>query len=106
MNAYTWQFVALDVYPTYAGLTNVVESVHWRLSADDGSGHKAEAYGEQPLGPPDPNNFTPFASLTFAQVLGWVQAQMGAEAAGLQASLDQRIAQQVSPTVVAMSPPW
>lgn len=106
MTTYTWQFPALDVYPTYQGLTNAVESVHWRLTGDDGAGHTATAYGEQPVGAPDPDNFTPFASLTAAQVQGWVEAQMGAEVTHLHTDLDGQIAQQVSPSVVSMEPPW
>ena len=106
MTTYTWQFVKLDVFPTYNGLTDVVESATWRLTADDGLGHLATAYGEQAVGPPDPQNFTPFANLTFNQVQGWVEAAMGSELAVLQAALDQQIADQVTPEIVQMAPPW
>ena len=106
MTTYTWQFPKLDVFPSYAGLTNVVESIHWRLTADDGAGHTATSYGEQPAGPPDPGNFTPFANLTFNQVKGWVEAAMGADLALVQSDVDRMIAQQVTPVVVTMSPPW
>lgn len=34
--AYTWQFESLDVFPTYQTVTDAVESMHWRLTADDG----------------------------------------------------------------------
>ena len=104
--AYTWQFVALDVYPSYEGLTDVVESIHWRLTGDDGSGHLSSAYGEQPAGPPDPDNFTPFADLTALQVQGWVETGMGAELDAVKADIDRQIAEQISPTCVAMQPPW
>lgn len=105
-NAYTWQFVALDVFPTHQGLTNVVESIHWRLTGGDGSGHQASAYGEEKAGTPDPNNFTPFNELTLLQVQGWTEALIGSELTALYAQLDQQIAEQISPTVVAMEPPW
>lgn len=104
--AYTWQFVALDVFPSYQGLTNVVESIHWRLTGDDGAGHLAGAYGEEPAGPPDPDNFTPYAELTASQVQGWVETQMGSRLDEVKADIDRQIAQQISPTVVAMLPPW
>ena len=103
---YTWQFVALDVFPTYQGLTNVVESIHWRLTGDDGSGHLATSYGEQKAGPPDPDNFTPLNSLTALQVQGWVEALMGADLAAIEADIDRRITEQIAPTVVALEPPW
>lgn len=105
-NTYVWKFESLDVYPTYQAFTNVVESIHWRLNADDGSGHTATAYGELKAGPVDPENFTPFVELTSTQVQGWTESLMGTELAALTGMLDQRIMEQVSPTVVAMSPPW
>lgn len=105
-NAYTWQFVALDVFPTHDGLTNVVESVHWQLTGDDGLGHHAKLYGEQPVGPPDPDNFTPYNDLTAAQVQSWVEASMGSELAVITGDIDRRILEQVSPSIVQMAPPW
>lgn len=104
--AYTWQFLALDVFPSLDGLTNVVESIHWQLTGDDGSGHLFSVYGEQPAGPPDPDNFTPFNELTALQVQGWVEACMGAELDAVKADIDRQIQQQISPTVVALEPPW
>lgn len=107
MTAYTWQFEKFDVFPSYAGLTNVVESIHWRMTADDGVGHTVQAYGEQKAGPPDPDHFTPFASLTVEIVQGWLETQMGSDELNtLKADLDVRIAAQISPPVVAMDPPW
>jgi hypothetical protein len=107
VTTYTWQFPALDVYPTYQGLTNAVYSVHWTLTGNDGSGHVSTAYGSQALGAINPQNFTPFASLTAAQVQGWVEAQMGStDLAQCKAGLDQRIAEQITPTRTTVLPPW
>lgn len=105
-NTYVWQFERLDVFPTYNGLTNVVQSVHWRINASDGAGHNSTSYGEQTIGPPDPQNFTPFASLTEAQVRGWVEALMGSDLDGVMSDLDRGIAEQVTPQVIGMNPPW
>lgn len=106
MTIYTWQFPKLDVFPTYAGLTNVVESMHWRLTANDGLGHHATAYGETKAGPVDVNNFTPFSNLTLATVQGWCEAQMGSELNEVKASLVGQINEQVSPTIQSLPPPW
>lgn len=105
-NIYVWQFESLDVYPAYQSLTDVVQSVHWRMFADDGSGHTSQAYGEEVMGPPDPGNFIPFAELTSSVVQGWVEAVMGTGLAALKAHLDWLISVQVSPTIVSMVPPW
>lgn len=105
--AYTWQFVALDVYPTNSGLTDVVESMHWILEADDGLDHTAKAYGEAKAGPPDPNNFTPFNELTLEIVQGWTEEAIGAsDVDAIKVSLVGQISEQISPTIVGHPPPW
>lgn len=106
MTTYTWQFEALDVYTTYQGLVNAVYAVHWKLTGDDGSGHVATANGTQGLGAIDPQNFTPFDNLTVSQVQGWVEARMGSEVAEQRAALDQNIADQITPRVQTLPPPW
>lgn len=105
--AFSWQFPQLDVFPTHEGLTNVVEAVHWRLNADDGAGHTATAYGEQEMGPVDPDNFTPYANLTAAQVQGWVESEMGVDGVNaVQVQLTGIINEQATPTCIGMAPPW
>lgn len=107
MITYTWQFDSLDVFPTYQTVTNAVESMHWRVTADDGLGHQAQAYGEQKTGPIDPDNFIPYSELTLAVVQGWCEAQMGPDyVAALQAGLVGQINEQISPTTLSLSPPW
>lgn len=104
--AYTWQFDLLDVFPIYETVTNALESMHWRLIADDGLGHNAQAYGETKAGPVDVNNFIPFAELTLVTVQGWCEAQMGAEVDVVKAALDGQISQQVTPSTASLAPPW
>lgn len=104
--AYTWQFDSLDVYPTYQTVTNAVESMHWRLTADDGLGHQATALGETKTGPIDVNNFIPYDELTLPDVQGWCEAQLGAELNEVQAWLVGQINEQIDPTIVALAPPW
>lgn len=105
-NTYSWQFESFDVYPTYGAFTEVVQSIHWILIADDGSGHTAKAYGEDLAGPPDPDSFTPYRDLTATIVQGWVEAILGSELDSVKAYLDSRIAEQVSPTTESLPPPW
>ena len=104
--AYTWQFDSLDVFPTYQTVTDAVESMHWRLTASDGLGHQAQAYGEQKTGPIDVNNFIPFGDLTLADVQGWCETQMGPELDLVKAQLVGQINEQVSPTTVSLPAPW
>jgi hypothetical protein len=104
--AYTWQFDSLDVYPTYETVTNAVESMHWRLTADDGIGHQAQAYGEQKTGAIDVNNFIPYEELTLADVQGWCETQMGDQVDVVKVALVGQINEQIAPTIVSLAPPW
>ena len=105
-NTYSWQFESLDVYPTYNGLTNVVQSIHWIMIADDGAGHTTQSRGEQIAGAPDPDNFVPFEDLTAAIVQTWVETEMGSELNTVKAFLDSVIADQVAPRTRSLAPPW
>lgn len=104
--AYTWQFESLDVFPTYETVVDALESMHWRLTADDGLGHQATAYGETKAGPVDVGNFIPFASLTLSTVQGWCEAQMGGELDEVKAALTGQINDQISPHTVSLALPW
>lgn len=104
--AYTWQFDSLDVFPTYETVTDAVESMHWRLTASNGLGHFAEAYGEEKTGPIDVNNFIPYGDLTLADVQGWCETQMGPELNVVKAQLVGQINQQIDPTTISFLPPW
>lgn len=104
--AYMWQFDSLDVFPTYSTVTDAVESMHWRLTASDGLGHLAEAYGEEKTGPIDVNNFIPYQDLTLADVQGWCETQMGPQLDIVKASLVGQIDEQIDPTTLSLAPPW
>jgi len=101
----TWGVARLDCYPEAAGQTDVVFTVHWTLSATDGT-YSGYAYGS--IGVPAPTGaFTPYAALTVPEVIGWVQSAMGAEAvASYEASVAAQIEAQINPTVVTPPLPW
>jgi hypothetical protein len=107
MTTYSWQIDSMDVYPTYQTVTDAVESMHWRLTADDGLGHQAQAYGETKAGPVDVNSFIPYPNLTLPVVQGWVETQLGAAGVDeLKMSLSWQIEQQVNPDTLSLAPPW
>lgn len=102
----TWAVIQMDCYPEYDNETDVVFNVHWTLTGSDGT-YQGNVYGTQavPLDAGAP--FTPFADLTEEQVIGWVQAAMGAEqVAAYEANVATQIADQANPPVVAPPLPW
>jgi hypothetical protein len=77
----------------------LVTTAHWRVSAVDGE-HTAGAYGS--VGFTRGEDFTPFESLTEAQVLSWVLPQLDVEQ--IEAALAQIIAEQKQPSKISGTP--
>ena len=114
---YEWNFNPLTCQPHVGEFDDVVVTVHWQFYAKSGSMNEsgtfvpqytAQSIGAQgftfdPLG----SEFIPFEELTKDIVLGWVTGSLGEERiAQLSASLEAQIADQITPKVVNLSPPW
>jgi hypothetical protein len=96
----------MDAYPEYEDETDVVFNVHWTLVGTDGT-YNGSVYGSVgvTLDPDAP--FTPYASLTQAQVIGWVQSALGEEqVTAYEANVAQQIENQINPPVVTPPLPW
>lgn len=102
----TWGVVQMDAYPEYEGETDVVFTVHWTLNGTDGT-YAGSVYGSTGVTLNEGTAFTPYADLTLAQVVGWVQDALGEEqVASLEANVAQQIADQIDPPVVTPPLPW
>lgn len=102
----TWVIEQMNCYPTAEGQTDVVFNVAWRVNATDGT-YSATSYGTSGVTYEAGSPYTPYADLTQAQVIGWVQGSMGAEqVASIEAGLATNIANQVNPPVVTPALPW
>ena len=102
----TWSVVQLDAHPEYEGKPEVVFTVHWTLTGEE-AGFSGSVYGSVgvTLNPDAP--FVPYASLTKAQVIGWVHDALGEEAvAAAEANVAQQINDQVAPQVITPALPW
>jgi hypothetical protein len=105
-NTYTWVISQLDCYPTQDNKTDVVFVVHWRRQATDGT-HTADIYGSQAVTLDPSATYIPYAELTEADVIGWLEDAMGADTLEAQkAALDQQIANQINPPVITPPLPW
>lgn len=106
-NTYTWVISQLECYPEADGHQDVVMTVHWRRQATDGNGHTGDIYGSQVVTLNAEAPFTPYADLTFEQVVGWLEDAMGDEQLAAQiAALDKQIEDQINPPVVTPPLPW
>jgi hypothetical protein len=101
----TWTIDSMTVMPQVAGFSNVVYKVFWTVTDTDGvyTGGRA---GSTEFSPPT-GAFIPYADLTEAQVLGWVQAELGTDqVAAIEQDLNQQIIYMQAPPVVALPLPW
>jgi hypothetical protein len=106
---FTYSISQTDFVLSEDGLTNVINNLHWRCDAAETNGGKdyaAGSYGTQGLAAPDPSSFTAYDSVTEANCIAWLKAEMGADAvtaleAGLQANIDA----QITPTT-GTGVPW
>lgn len=108
-NTYTWQFPALEVDKNQGSYTNVVYTIHWRLSGvDETTSHSVELYGMQSVAPYNPDNgsFTPYEQLTKETITGWVIGSMGEKYGELTSSIDARLYALANPTTETLPPPW
>lgn len=103
---YTWGVVQMDAYPEYEGEPDVVFTVHWTLAGIQQT-YQGYAYGSVGVSLNEGSSFTPYADLTEAQVIGWVQDALGEEqVAAYEANVAKQIADQIEPPVVNPPLPW
>ena len=97
--SFTWKVSAMDYAVSQDGLSNVVTTVHWRVSKEDENGNTGSSYGTQGLPAPDPSNFVEWDNLDEFTVLSWTTNEMGDEqVASIESGIDAQIAEQANPT--------
>lgn len=99
-----WIIERLYCKPTDGSLKDVVITADWRCNGNQGE-YYGTCYGQTSFTPPEPESFTPFDQLTQDQVLGWVFGS-GIDKAGIEASVNNQIANQINPPIVSPPLPW
>jgi len=114
---HTWSVDPSLKTKTQDGHDNVVYSVVWRLKSEetvDGKTYTAQSWAQISLDTFDLNNFTSFADLTEAEVIGWAKATVDASAeegegipcAEWEAGHERNIAKQKNPPTQTQTAPW
>lgn len=102
-----WQIEYMTTTPSTATPPECVMIAGWRCTGTqtaNGKTYTASQYGTTGFqAPGDP--FTPYASLTQDQVLGWVWAN-GVDKAAVEASIQQELDNQVNPPMINPPLPW
>jgi hypothetical protein len=94
---FNWTVSAMDYTVSQDGHTNVVNTVHWRCSKEDGD-NSGSSYGTVGLEAPG-ESFVEWDDITEATAVGWAKAALGDEqVAATEAAIDAQIAELVTPT--------
>jgi hypothetical protein len=105
---YNWVISSMIEYPTTPdNLTDVVFQVNWRRNATevvDDKTYFADTFGALSVPPPSPEDFIPYADLTEADVIGWLEAGLDVEA--IDAGLQEQINLLINPIQVSLPLPW
>jgi hypothetical protein len=102
MTQITWTITAMNCSTTEQNPDTVI-MCHWTCSGTDGT-YNASVYSTCSV-PTPTGAFTPYESLTQAQVLGWVWAN-GVDQAATEAAVEAQLQAQINPPVVVLPLPW
>lgn len=104
---YNWTIAALDCVPHADGLTNVVQTVHWRCDGSLTQNEKtytAGVYSTCSLPAPG-QEFISYSNLTPEIVLSWIW-ENGVDKTATEAAVQTQIDQQINPPIVTPPLPW
>ena len=110
-NTYTWSYPQLDTAPTEGDLSDVIKTIHWRITAVSDSEQDADdnylsatMYGTTSVEVDDGADFIEFNSVTQDWCKAKVLAGLAQTEEEVQASLDAQIAEMASPSIVGKVP--
>ncbi len=100
---FTWTIAALDCAVSKDGLSNVVQTIHWRYRGTNENDNTSEVYGSQSVGDPNPDEFTPFDDLTLETVSQWLESIMDMEE--IKQNIENQINELENPTHITLPLP-
>ena len=110
-NTYTWDFPTLDTAPTEGDLSDVIKTIHWRITAVSDSEQDADnnylstsMYGTTGVEVDPDADFVAFDSVTQDWCKEKVLADMTKTEEEVQTLLDAQIAEMATPSIVGKVP--
>ena len=110
-NTYTWSYPQLDTAPTEGDLSDVIKTIHWRITAVSDSEQDADdnylsasMYGTTGVEVDPDADFVAFDSVTQDWCKAKVLAGLAKTEEELQTSLDAQIPEMVTPSIVGKVP--
>lgn len=101
-----WTVVAMFVRKQEGTLQDVVYLIDWMVSDTDGV-NEARTGGSTEIPAPQADSFIPYADITQAQAIAWVQGVLGTERVNaIENELNLQIVYMQSPPVETPPLPW
>ena len=100
---FKWNVNPMDCVIDEDGLTNVVQTVHWRLIGTDENGVSSDVYGAQSFPKAEAEGYIPFEDLTEEIVVGWLTSVLDVPA--MEAQIEAAINLINNPVMVQLSLP-
>jgi hypothetical protein len=105
-NTYTWVINSLECYPTLEQQQNVVCNIFYYVVGTDGT-NTVSISGNQAINYISNNSFTPYESLTEAQIITWLQEEIGNnQIIAIQNALDVQLNGLSNPIKIKPKLPW
>ncbi len=106
MISFNWSFPTLEYASSVDGLSQVIKTVHWRITAVEDN-YISAAYGSVGLLDPQPEQFVDYDDLTLELVQSWTEAAIGETAIEqIKDNLKTQINIAKQPELISSSPPW
>lgn len=106
MITYSWFIDKFTVLTNHNGMTNVIQTVHWRYIGMNDNGMYGSVAGSTDISLPN-ESFIQYENLTQEFVEQWLIDTIGQSAiAKFQQSIEIQINEQLYPAKLTLNPPW
>lgn len=104
---YKWEIPKMVTKKQDGNFVNVVTIVFWirvATTTNDGEIYEESMSGSMACKSPSETDFTAYPNLTFEQVCGWLEAELGVDS--FDEELAERIEEKINPPTIILPNPW